>query len=483
MTCNLDDVFQETARRQPRHAAVVGPRARDRLTYGELNQSIALLAKQLHSAGLRSGDTVGLHCASGRDYIVCNYAVWRNGGSVVPIPIELRAAEKRQIAERISLDFIVSQVRNLSQVASLLAASPTQVGDIGWAGRAQRLREPPGELASLNPAFIRFTSGTTAASKGVVLSHETIYDRIHAANHVIATGPADRILWVLSMSYHFAVSIVSYLTFGATIVLPETIFGPAILAAARQHDATVFYASPTHFQWLADCNDGARIGSLRLAISTTSPLDRAIAISFRNRFELPLTQALGIIEVGLPFINLDFAATKPDSVGRVVPVYELRLRDVGLGASRGEALLRGEGMLDAYYDPYRRRDEILTDGWFATGDIGELDGDGCLYLRGRAKELISVMGLKFFPEEVEAVLKMHPSVQDASVFGQIDERFGQVPCARVVACDTAGVLLERQLLAHCRQRVAEYKVPRQIEFVRAIPRTPNGKTVRRALSL
>jgi acyl-coenzyme A synthetase/AMP-(fatty) acid ligase len=482
MSLNLDTVFCETARQQPRQAAIVGPRAAENLSYRELDQAIARAARELRRAGLRSGDCVGLHCASGGDYIVYNYAIWRNGGSVTPIPSELRGPEKLEIARRISLDFVLSQARGLSDVAPMFAASPAQVGEAGWAGRAQKFCDRPEPLAGMNAAFIRFTSGTTAASKGVVLSHETICDRIHAANRAIGAGPEDRIVWVLSMSYHFAVSIVSYLSFGATIVLPANNFAPAILDAARQHGATMIYASPTHYEWLGDCAHDARIPSLRLAISTTASLDRETAASFQNRFGLPLTQALGIIEVGLPFINLEFAAGKPESVGRALRAYELRLRDVGLGPHRREILLRGKGTLDAYYDPFRCRDEILSDGWFATGDIGELDDDGCLFLRGRAKELISVMGMKFFPQEVEAVLLAHPSVAQASVFGQHDERTGQVAWARVVTRETASGSLERQLLAHCRGRVAEYKVPRRIEFVRAIPTTASGKIVRRAVS-
>jgi long-chain acyl-CoA synthetase len=482
MSLNLDTVFQQTARHQPGHAAIVGPRAADHCSYRELDLAITRTSNELRRAGLRQGDCVGLHCASGRDYIIYNYAIWRNGGSVTPIPIELRAPEKQEIARRISLDFVLSQARGLSDVAPILVASPTQVGGAGWAGRAQKFCDRPEPLAGMNAAFIRFTSGTTAASKGVVLSHETIYDRIHAANSAIGAGPDDRIVWVLSMSYHFAVSVVSYLSFGATIVLPANNFAPAILEAARQRCATMIYASPTHYQWLGDSGHSARIASLRLAISTTAPLDRATAASFQNRFGLPLTQALGIIEVGLPFINLGFAAAKPESVGRVLSAYGLQLIDVGLGSNRREILLRGKGMLDAYYDPFRCRDELLSDGWFATGDVGELDRDGCLFLRGRAKELISVMGMKFFPQEIEAVLLAHPSVAQASVFGHDDERTGQVPWARVVTRDMASGSLERQLLAHCRGRVAEYKVPRRIEFVRAIPTTASGKIVRRAVS-
>ena len=110
----------------------------------------------------------------------------------------------------------------------------------------------PAEFDRLHAAFIRFTSGTTGTSKGVVLSHETIRDRIEAANEALAIGPEDRVLWLLSMAYHFTVSIVSYLTFGATIVLPANHFAAAVVAACRRHQATLIYASPTHWALLAD---------------------------------------------------------------------------------------------------------------------------------------------------------------------------------------------------------------------------------------
>src|SRR5262249_47186897 len=151
-------------------------------------------------------------------------------------------------------------------------------------------------------------------------------------------------------------------------------------------------------------------------------------------------------EVGLPFINLDFAADRPSAVGRVLPAYELRLEDVRLGPDRREVLLRGKGFLDAYYRPWRTRAEIMPDGWFHTGDLGGLDVDGCLFLLGRSKDEISVLGMKVFPQEIEAVLASHPGVESACVFPQRDSRLGEVPCARVVVRRSAPAPSESELL-------------------------------------
>src|SRR5207244_11170293 len=125
------------------------------------------------------------------------------------------------------------------------------------------------------------------------------------------------------------------------------------------------------------------------------------------------------------------------------------------------------------------RAAIMPDGWFRTGDVGQLEADGCLFLCGRTKELISVLGMKFFPQEVETVLAAHPEVASVCVFARPDDRMGEVPVARVVPRGPAGPALQRALQDHCRRHLAAYKVPEQIEFVDELRRTASGKLLRR----
>jgi long-chain acyl-CoA synthetase len=164
----------------------------------------------------------------------------------------------------------------------------------------------------------------------------------------------------------------------------------------------------------------------------------------------------------------------------VLPAYRLRLADVGLGPELKEILLSGPGFLDAYYQPWRPSAAVMPDGWFRTGDVGTVDADGCLTLRGRAKDVLSVLGMKFFPQEVEAVLASHPGVSAACVFARPDARLGDVPQARVVP--RGGGPTEAELIAFCRARLAEFKVPQRIEFVPALPRTASGKVLHRGLT-
>jgi long-chain acyl-CoA synthetase len=482
MALNLYDVFHQTARARPDQAALLGPGPQEVLSYRALDEAILQTSARLASAGVGPGACVGLHARSGPSYIVATYAAWHRGACVVPVPVELAGPEKDTILRTVALDYVISPTDTAAFIAPYLHGPPVELGPGTAVHPVTPLRARPPELSSVNAAFVRFTSGTTAAAKGVVLSHETIHERIHGANEGLRLGPDDRVVWLLSMAYHFAVSIVSYLSFGAGIILSPNNFADTILGAARRHGGTVVYGSPAHYAWLAAAPTAKPWPELRLPISTTASLDRATAEAFRARFGVAVVQALGIIEVGLPFLNLTHAEQRPEAVGQVLPAYELRLEDVDLGPGARAVLLRGPGLVDAYYDPWKPRSAILSEGWFRTGDVAEMDADGCLVLRGRLEEVINVLGMKFFPQEVEVVLAAHPAVESARVFARPDRHLGEVPHAQVVLRPDLPPPEEGELVAHCRRELAPFKVPESVEVVRALPRTASGKVLHRPVA-
>jgi long-chain acyl-CoA synthetase len=476
---NMDQALRRMVEQQPDHVAIIDNEAV--ISYAELEARIAEAAGALERAGVRPGYAVGLHLGSGVDYIVHNYAIWRLRAITVPIATELALDEKDEVCRNISLDCVISQPGALKFAKEWSASESISLSSRASLTRITSPIEHPDGFANINAAFIRFTSGTTGQSKGVVLSHESIHERIHAANQVLHIGPDDRVMWLLSMSYHFTVSIVAYLTFGATIVLPRNNLAAAVVESCERNRATFLYGSPIHCALMADFAAGKPIPSLHTVISTTTALDISVASRFFDRYGVPIAQALGLIELGLPCINLRFARTKHASVGEVLPAYEVRLEDVGFGPGMKEIFFRGPGLLDAYYRPFRTRAEIMPDGWFATHDVGMMDEDGCLFLRGRSKEVISVMGMKFFPQEVAHVLLQHPAVKEASVYAVPHERTGEIARARVVlrnADSSDG--LENELRRHCLEHLAPYKVPERIEFVKALPKTASGKVLHRA---
>ena len=181
-----------------------------------------------------------------------------------------------------------------------------------------------------------------------------------------------------------------------------------------------------------------------------------------------MTEAYGIIEVGLPFIHAPAAGAYDGRLGRPLPAYEIRLAD-------GEVLIRGPGLFDAYFSPWQPRAEIAPDGWFRTGDLGEIAPDGELRLLGRRKAVINFSGMKIFPQEVEAVLERFPAVAEALVYGEPHPEFGQLPQAKLVLREGAGPLDVAALRAFCRGHLAPHKIPKAFDVVAALPKTASGK--------
>jgi long-chain acyl-CoA synthetase len=307
-----------------------------------------------------------------------------------------------------------------------------------------------------------------------------VRERLLAAERALGIASGDRVVWLLPMAHHFVASILLYLWTGAAVLLVRSRLAEDVLDAARRGGGTVLYASPFHHALLAAEASRRPWPELRLAVSTATPLSAATARAFLARFGRPLSQVLGIMEAGLVAVN--HAAEKPESVGRPAPGFEIELRDergspVAPGAP-GALHVRGPGMLDGYLSPWRPRDEVLADGWLATGDLAVADADGDLKLLGRTHTVIDVSGLKCFPEEIEAVLLEHPGVRAARVSARPHERVGSVPAAEIVPADPSRPPDGRTLALHCRDRLARYKVPVEFRIVSAVAATASGKVKR-----
>ena len=450
--------------------------------YGELAAAMDSAAMPLSECSLPENcrPRVALAFPNGIAHIVWSLALLKAGATVVPVPGELAPPERMELLRATGCHALLGPAP--LDWAGEARARPIS-GD-GLGGQAYWHPLPGGldpacehGLAGIDAALIRFSSGTTGKSKGVVLSHRAILERVRASNHGLGIGPDDRVLWILPMAHHFAVSIVLYLLHGATTVLARSHLGADLIAELRQSRATVLYAAPYHFGLLANCPTASASHDLRLAVSTAAPLPIATARKFRETFGLPLTQGYGIIEAGLPALNTDAAECPPDSVGRAQPGYDIRIDQPDVHGV-GEVLLRGPGFFDAYLSPWSPRAEVLEGGWLRTGDLGRLDDDGRLFLRGRLKSVINVAGLKCFPEEVELVLNTFPGVRESRVTARPHPDTGSIPAAEIVPEDPALPPPVPALLRHCRARLAAYKIPLRVEIVPAVPRTPSGKILR-----
>lgn len=464
---NLTELLNHAASRWPQKSAFIeGDKA---ISYSELAEQAADIATKLADLKLPEGCRIGLRFPNSIAYVALTFALWRLRAVVVPIPTECAEEEVSTIAEAMQLEGI------------LTPRSPGQGAPIASECCFTRLRKgPPPDHLGLDLAFIRFTSGTTSARKGVALCHETVMARVNAANRAFRVNAEDTVIWCLPMSHHFLITIVLYLSRGATVVLTKMLVARAYLETVNRHRGTVLYAAPFHYGLLARDTSGQGLDSVRLAVSTTCALTRDVALAFAGRFGRPLSQALGIIEVGLVSLNVVDTADRWDSVGR--PLEDFRVRILSPDESGcGEVAVRGPGMFDAYVAPWVPREQALEDGWFRTGDIGRLDGDGRLFLAGRKTSVINLAGRKVFPEEIEAVLNRHPAVRDSRVYGRAHPHLGEVVEAEVVLGEPQPT--PAALLGYCRANLASYEIPAQFHVVGAVRRTADtGKIIRKPVA-
>jgi long-chain acyl-CoA synthetase len=464
---NLNELLDDAAIRWPDKPVLIdGDKI---ISYAGLAQKIADLTARLRTLPLISGCRIGLSYPNSIEYVALTFALWRVDAVVVPVPMDDTAEEFATLATSMQLDAVISQKPR---------AGSTEISPDCFFTRLSPAT--PADNHGLNLAFIRFTSGTTNARKGVALTHETIRARVTTANKALRIGPDDVVVWSLPMAHHFLITIILYLSEGATIVLARHVLAKPYLEAVSRWRGTVLYAAPFHFALLARDDSGARLDSVRLAVSTTCGLPQAVAEEFHKRFGRPLLPALGIIELGLVSLNTDDPLGRWNSVGRPLADHQVRILAPDENGC-GEVAVRGPGFFDAYVAPWIPRERVAPDGWFTTGDIGRLDADGFLLLISRQTAVINLAGRKVFPEEIEAVLNRHPLVRESRVFGRTHPHLGEVVEAELVLAEPGAPL--DSVREFCRDHLAAYKIPTRLHVVADLPRTPVTGKIRRAAAV
>jgi fatty-acyl-CoA synthase len=346
---------------------------------------------------------------------------------------------------------------------------------LGALGSARAAPVPPDAPRETDPHVLFFTSGSTGRPKGVVLSHRASY--LRGFQGVFRDVPERSVcMFPLFHMAAFTLAIAAWQTRGE-LALVESATADELLGAVERRRANRLYAIPAVWARILETDPGKfDTASLREADTGTSAVPIELVRALKERYPNSATRIYyGSTEAGsgttLPDADV---LRKPGSVGPPSPGVDLRLSDAG------EILLRSAYLFDGYFGDPAATSVALRDGWYHTGDLGELDGEGYLHVVGRIKELIRSGGESIAPVEVEKCLANHPDVAEIAVIGVPDPTWGEVVCAVVVARPGARPTLEA-LQRHCEGRLANFKKPRRIEFVSALPRTAATGQIQRAL--
>jgi oxalate---CoA ligase len=478
--------------------AVILPEHDIRVSYGSLREQIRSVASALTAAGVERGSRVGMAFANGLPAIVSFMAA-----SVAGTAAPLNPAYKEE-EFAFYLDDTGARVLLLppdGADAARRAAASRQVRVISVemdAAGTVRLADAPSGGAVSDPsiddvALILHTSGSTGRPKRVPLAHKNLTISASNVARSYALTPDDVSLCVMPL-FHVHGLVASTLgTFatGGTLVVPAKFNPLSFWRVARDYGVTWYSAVPTLHQLLlarADPAAGRPAGSERLRFirSCSAALPPQVMRDLETAFGAPVLEAYGMTEAAHQMASnpLPPAARKPGSVGPGTDV-QISIMDAGgrhlAPGERGEVVIKGQNVITGYENNPDANAESFTDGWFRTGDQGFLDADGYLTLTGRIKELINRGGEKVAPREIDEVLLAHPAVAEAVCFGVPHPMWGEEVAAAVVLKDAAQAS-EADLLAHCKERLADFKRPKQIHVTQAIPRTATGKIQRRVVA-
>jgi benzoate-CoA ligase len=340
-------------------------------------------------------------------------------------------------------------------------------------------------------AFWLYSSGTTGFPKGAVhLHHDIVHTVINYAQGVLGMTAADRTFSVAKL--FFAYGLGNALTFpfavGATTILwPGPPTAPNVFAQVERHKPTLFFSVPTNYgQLLAHKREGADfdLSSVRQAVSAGEALPKALFERFRDRFRVEILDGIGSTEILHIFISNRSGRVRPGSAGELVAGYEARIVDEAgddvADGTVGNLLIKGDSTCAFYWNKHERTKDTIEGHWIRTGDKFSRDQDGYYWYAGRADDMLKVGGIWVSPVEIENTLVEHPAVQEAGVIGRRDADDLEKPMAYVVLApgQYGSPELARELQDFVRSKIAEYKRPRWIEFVEALPKTATGKTQR-----
>lgn len=470
-------------------------RGRD-VRYEEMSEQIARLTGSLKTRGIGPDSRVMIFARNKPEWLISLFASLNTGALVVPINPALTSNEVGYMLEHggpqvvIADNDLVATLSSGKQDFDILSIADDGSGS--WHDAMARGTVDCGvaEVNAGQAALMFYTSGTTGRPKGALLSHgaEVFTAEMVASHFRLKPDDVSLISNSLSFIYPLVIDCLASIHAGATVILQDRFHPELCLRGIEEEKATILMGVPTMFTMMLDWAQDKYVdaSSLRYCISAGQNLSWNIATRFRERFGCAVYDLWGQTE-GTPITGYDPSLDPeghPESCGRALPNCRVRIiddngRDLPPDTV-GEILLSGPNMFLGYDNNPAATAETLRSGWVYTGDLGKLDREGFLYIVGRKRDLVIRGGANIYPTEVEEAIYAHPAVADCAVIGVPDRTYGELVKAFVVIA-SGQRLSEQGLIAHCRERLAEYKVPSLVSFLESLPKGPTGKVLKREL--
>ncbi|WP_433377910.1 AMP-binding protein [Streptosporangium sp. CA-115845] len=477
------------------------------LSYAELDARVRAGTAAWQSQGLRPGDRVAVWAVNTIDCAVAMLSAIVGGGVLVPLNPRYTSSEVGEILPRAACGFVVAPDlflgRRLAEEALSTAGGAGVVtlgedvpeGGAGWRDLVERADgRPVSPVPAGDIAAIQFTSGTTGRPKGALLRQEPMFSTARTWSDVVGLRRGDiyPVTYPLAHIGGFKTGLISAFHARATIVLVPVVSATSIIDVVRTHPVTVLNAPPAVQQYVLAARLAGDIPGelgIRTAVIGSAIVPPTLVRGLIDSLGIDdviigygLTEATGVCTMTRPGDSFDLVC---GSIGR--PIDGVRARVWAPDATGdplvGEIEVIGDNVMVGYLDDPVATAEVIHDGWLRTGDLGWIGDDGYVRIAGRARDLVIVGGFNVYPAEVEHTLAEHPQVREVAVIGVPDERLGEVTAAFVVPEDGTGGrdVTGEELIGWCRERLANFKVPRRVWLVDDLPRGAVGKVAKAEL--
>jgi long-chain acyl-CoA synthetase len=487
---NLATAFARSARQQRGKTALYwGERE---YSYAELEaMSLSVAATLRREVGVQPGDRVGIWLKNCPEFVPAFFGILEAGAVAVPINNFLKVEEVSFILDDAGINVLITDTELGAHHRGLESRRPQlrllKVEGFRAAAVADQPLDARRERAESDLAVLIYTSGTTGRPKGAMLSHGNLLHNVESCRIVLETVEADRFAVLLPMfhSYMLTVGMLLPLIVGGSLVLVRSLH-PVRSAFQEivEHGATILPAIPQFFRSMVNAPIRGSL-PLRLFISGAAPLPAQVLTEFEAKFGAPLIEGYGLSEAS-PVVtkNPVNGARKPGSIGLPIPDVAVSIQnDAGghLGAGEvGEVCVRGGNVMLGYWNQPEETAKVMREGWLLTGDIGYRDEEGYYFITDRKKDMLLVNGINVYPREIEEVLYQYPGIREAAVVGKPDPRRGEQPIAFVSVNDGIPIQ-EAQVQQFLRRKLADYKVPRKVIVLPALPRNATGKILKTTL--
>ena len=498
----LYQILKDSSERYPDNIAAVYENRE--YSYRELLRLTDQVADSLLDLGLQKGDRLAFYLFNRPEIIICYFACFKIGVTVIPINYRLKEDEDRYILDHCKPVILVSQKSLFSQIAGIMHELPSvkhcylvdSEGEFADTLPFSDLLKPVqgttshAEITGDTDAVVLYTSGTTGKPKGAELAHKQMV--AHTLGHckLVDYQSRDKTLVCLALSNNFAFShqLLSAIHAGATLEINAAFDPGEVLAKIETGGVTMLYMMPVMFHALnkqaASRNDPIA-NQLRLAIVAGDTTPFVVFDEFRQLFSLEMCEGNGMTETQIYALNPLGEGKKRGSVGSPVAYTEVVVQDEQgkplPAGETGEIAVKGEIIMRSYLRNPGITAESYRNGWFLTGDLGIFDDDGYLWFRGRKKQLIVHDGSNISPQEVEEVFYHHPAVFEVGVIGEPDKFEGEMVHAFIALKPGVGAVTEKELLDFAREHLADYKLPESITFIDTLPKGATGKIDRKLL--